>query len=532
MKTIGALAFYHCTALSSVTIPNSVTKINSFAFDSCVSLKSIVIPNSVTDMGDYTFMDCKKLTSISLSNGLTKIGTDNFRGCTSLASLAIPESVTSIGARAFQESGITSITLPNSVSAIGRDAFLDCVNLSSVCFGKGVSSSSFDYSAFDGCSNITSVEYHCKEIGDWFIGGESIKEVVIGDEVTSIGSSAFSGCTGLTSVTIPNSVTSIGVSAFRGCSGLTSITIPESVASIGSYAFENCTGLTSVTIGNGVTSIGEYAFVWCTSLKTIIIPHSVTSIGGGAFDRCTNIKDLHCYASNVPSTSSIFLGLSMELATLHVPAVALADYRNAWPWSSFGTIKAIGYEVTIPAEGVCTYSNAYDIDFTGVTGLMAYVASGFSPSTGELTLTRVYEVPAGEGLVLKGNVGKYEVPYATTDKVYSNLLKGVTKVTTVAPTDGDYTNFILANGSHGTGFYTLANTGELAAGKSYLQLLTTDISALAREGVSLMFSDETLGLDILTISSFDNSIYDLQGRRVENPMHGLYIVNGKKVIIK
>ena len=81
--------------------------------------------------------------------------------------------------------------------------------------------------------------------------------------VTSIGSNAFSQCSGLPSITIPNSVTSIGKYAFDGCGGLTSITIPNSVTSIGDFAFDDCNGLTSVTIPNSVTSIGNYAFSGC-----------------------------------------------------------------------------------------------------------------------------------------------------------------------------------------------------------------------------------------------------------------------------
>ena len=101
--------------------------------------------------------------------------------------------------------------------------------------------------------------------------------------VTSIGNSAFNGCTGLTSVKIPNSVTSIGYSAFYGCTGLTSIEIPNSVNSIGESAFSGCRGLTSVIISEGVTSIGYSAFQNCTRLTSIEIPNSVTSIGEDAF---------------------------------------------------------------------------------------------------------------------------------------------------------------------------------------------------------------------------------------------------------
>ena len=123
----------------------------------------------------------------------------------------------------------------------------------------------------------------------WYSNRSSIKTVVIGDSVTSIGWYEFYNCTGLTSVTIPDSVTSIGDYAFSGCTGLTSVTIGNSVTSIGYRAFFYCTGLTSVTIPDSVTSIGGSAFENCTGLTSVTIGNSVTSIGYYAFTNCNNI---------------------------------------------------------------------------------------------------------------------------------------------------------------------------------------------------------------------------------------------------
>ena len=189
-------------------------------------------------------------------------------------------------------------------------------------------------------------------------------------------------------------------------------------------------------------------------------------------------------------------------------------------------------DITMSSNGICTYCSPYDLDFSEVSGLKAYIVSGFGPSTGTLTLTPVTYVPAGEGLLLRGNEGEYLVPTTTTDMYYSNLLKGVTEPTNISPTDGSYTNFILANGSHGINFYTLSGEGELAAGKAYLQLPTSAVNAM-NSPLMMVFEDEPTRIESINVNeNADNNYYDLQGRRVERPGKGLYILNGKKVIIK
>ena len=149
--------------------------------------------------------------------------------------------------------------------------FSNRLNIKNVTIGNGVTSIS-DY-AFAGCSSLTSI--------------------TIPDSVTSIGDYAFYICTSLTSVTIGNSVTSIGSYAFGNCSSLTSVIIPDSVTRIGGRAFDYCTSLTSVTIGNSVTSIGDGAFNYCKSLTSVTIGNSVTSIGYNAFNWCDSLTDVY-----------------------------------------------------------------------------------------------------------------------------------------------------------------------------------------------------------------------------------------------
>ena len=277
----------------------SVMTIGEWAFSNCSGLTSVTIPNSVTSIGYRAFYGCSSLTSVTIPNSVTSIGGLAFCGCSNLAYITIPNSVTSIGGNAFSEcSGLTSITIPNSVTSIGGSAFSSCSALTSIVVDTGNPT----YDSPDNCNAIIETASNTLLYG--------CMNTTIPNSVTSIGSSAFSGCTGLTSITIPNSVASIGSSAFYGCTGLTSITIPNSVTSIDEYAFSHCSGLTSIiveagnpnfdsrnncnaiietssntllygcmntTIPNSVASIGSSAFYGCSGLTFITIPNSVTN---------------------------------------------------------------------------------------------------------------------------------------------------------------------------------------------------------------------------------------------------------------
>ena len=172
----------------------------------------VIVEDSVTSIGDDAFFDCSGLTSITIPDSVTSIGFGAFSDCSGLTSITIPDSVTSIGDGAFYAcSGLTSITIPDSVTSIGEGTFYDCSALSSITVAEGNDT----YDSRNYCNAII-------ETGtNTLISG--CKKTIIPDSVTSIGGSAFSGCSGLTSITIPDSVTSIGDEAFYNCSGLTSI---------------------------------------------------------------------------------------------------------------------------------------------------------------------------------------------------------------------------------------------------------------------------------------------------------------------
>ena len=163
-----------------------------------------------------------------------------------------------------------------------------------------------------------------------------VKQVIIGDGVTTIGGSAFSYCSSLTSLTIPNSVTDIGSSAFSGCSSLTSVTIGNSVTTIGSGAFFSCSSLASITIPNSVTTIERWTFSSCSSLTSVTIPNSVTEIGEEAFYDCKNVKQIISEAVTPPNCAPYaFDWVNTRKCKLIVPKNSVDAYKKAYGWLFF-----------------------------------------------------------------------------------------------------------------------------------------------------------------------------------------------------
>lgn len=339
ITTIGDHAFYNCSSIESVTIPNSVTSVGNSAFDSS-SITSITIPDSVISIGYSAFQNCISLTSVSLSNNLPSILIAVFMYCSSLTSITIPDSVSRIALHAFTEcTSLTSITIPDSVITI-EDSFVNCPSLSRVHFGNGLTSIYSD--AFDLLPNSTDPTNDENSVGrTWYdssgnaitLSAENMKgktfiaengdvynmhqtkdggtigdinwyivddELVINPNGATAQMPTFSQSNrpawesssqfaDVTKVVISSGITTIGAYSFDSEQNITSVSFnSNALTEINSHAFSG-TSITSLSLPEGVTAIRGYALC-IPSLTSITLPSTLTTISGGnTFRSCGNL---------------------------------------------------------------------------------------------------------------------------------------------------------------------------------------------------------------------------------------------------
>lgn len=378
ISNISSYAFYNCTTLEEITIPNTVTSID---FDALAktNIKKLVIPNSVTTIEDCAFWDNASLTDVTLSENLKSLGVNAFQQCTALTEIEIPEGITKIGSWAFLGcSSLSKLTLPKAVTTIGAWAFLDCNKLKTIYYGG--TKSDFDNIAVDsqvvantsnstlGCIGSATKYYQNTSYGNYkyyvpedadnecsvyeysgnksnviipssmngkkvttlentFKSNQNIVSVVIPNSVKNI-SGAFEGCSNLANIIMPSALEILGSNSFSSANNLTDIEIPNTVTEIGNYCFAGC-NMTSIKLPNTIKYIGTEAFANCTKLNSIIIPDTVEVMGANVFEGCTSLTEVTLSNSITEIPSGCFSGCT-SLTDMSIPSSVTTIGSNAY----------------------------------------------------------------------------------------------------------------------------------------------------------------------------------------------------------
>ncbi len=344
---------------------------------------------------------------------------------------------------------------------------------------------------------------------------------------------AFREMNGITSVTIPYTVYSMEYSAFYHCEGLKYVFNNGNMNMVDGWTFNGCTSLEYCVVPATVLKIGQSAFEGCNTLKALTILGSV-EFDQYALKGCSALKSIY-YCGNTlslkPTEDTWKIFESTNNPVIYTKSSALSTIIDALngkaDWIKDLATDEIPY---IPAKQYTTFCRDFDVDFSAATGLKAGVALSSTLDEGKLTFTMKSSVPAGTGVLLKGTAGAtytLKIAESAPAAVGGNLMKGVIYNTTIGQTDGGNTNFVLSGGTFKK-VNSIGNT--IPAGKAYLQLPTSTSSA---RDISFSFDDEPTGINkVQGVEQKDDSYYNLQGQRVSQPMKGLYIINGKKVVVK
>lgn len=312
-------AFMNAIYLESVQFSSNITVIPYDAFWGCSGLTHVVIPDTVTSIADGAFGGCNLLTiqipaSVTSIQGVFDVIILGERGSYAeryaeeqgLAFFEIGEEVKGSGTCGdklywtYQDGTLT-------IEGTGEMTSFDYMSVPWRAFRKMINTAvirdgvvTLSKCAFYGCTNLTTLELPASitEIGtNAFSECRSLTYLDVPDKITEIGYGTFQGCKSLRQINLPDALKSLGTNAFTFCTSLTSITIPGNLTQWDSSVFTDCIGLTSVVIEDGVTYIGSNAFENCTSLTSIEIPKSVSRVEGDAFSNCTSLTSVLYYGS-------------------------------------------------------------------------------------------------------------------------------------------------------------------------------------------------------------------------------------------
>ena len=566
-------AFRNCTELKSISLPNSLTTIDGFSFYGCNGLTKVILPKNLFVINDGVFAECSNLTSITIPSNVISIAGSAFLGCKSLSSINLPNSLTLIGETAFDGcTGLTSLIIPNNVFSIGESAFADCSSITSLTIGSGVSEIK-EY-AFSECPGLTNVYCYA-------------------ERVPNTETNAFLGSyTESTTLHVPTaSIESYMATApWKEFKTIVEIerpeTIPISSANQVTYMSDKNLDFTSypdlkVYVATGYDKVS--GTIWLTRVKEVPANTGFLLMGdAGDYEIPVKKGDPTSYYMNLfkgtiegttiqttdgDNTNYYLSNGSNGLGFYKVQSSVTLKPNRAYlsvP-TEIAAVGTVGSTETIKVSsaGQVPYYNTASLDFSSLDaqGVKAYTATGYDYSTGTIWLTRVKHVPAETGILIMAPQGEYLVPTASVASVYANMFKGTLTGTTIQTHETiageDYINYYLSSGDAGVGFYKVTKEGgvTIGANRCYLPIKNQEASAGTRSAgsgqtqIAFEEADEVIGIPLFRGVEDDNDgttnltpalskgegegdWYTLQGQRVAKPGKGIYIRNGKKVVIK
>lgn len=498
--------------MTTLIISEGVEKIGTSAVTSNEKLKTVSFPASLKEIGDKAFSNLKALVEYTIpeNNNLSKIGAEAFSECPKLFKekpLLLPNNISEIGAKAFQYDNFASVVIPQNVTVINERTFASCYLLTSATLHDGITRIEKDAFLYD--DQLDNLDYDFPETLEY------------------IGSGAFYGVPGIRHLILHGNLGKINISSFAHCNNLEYVWLQE-----------------------GITEVAQWAFGTCEKLTYIVLPSTIQSVKSGAFgDPRASLLDYEGHAprsffflSETPFTIEYTpttdggnahpsLGTIEESDCFYVKESAVDAYKEKWKFYSKAASKV---KFQIPFNSNLSYSTncrEFDTDYhvTAENGNKPFIATSFTGEQAIFTSIDDGIVPAGTAVLIRKKSEDntwYQIAEQQGAQFNTpNYLKGVTYADEISPnTDDGFTNYVL----NGDEFQRLTDAITIDDHSGYLQLPET-----STQKYSISLSDDADGITMLHVEkTFSDKIYGINGVHTVNPEHGIYIKNGKKIVIK
>ena len=554
IATIGNSSFLNCSALPEITIPAATTSIADSVFNSCVSLARFYAEDGdkILTMGKNAknvasgkigddcplFIDCQ-LDSVYLGRNLSynqtqEYGYSPFYFNKTLRAVVIADKVTSVFANEFYQCRkLEYVSVGNGVTSIGNWAFSSCVSLDHFSFGTGLAT--IGKEAFSDCTLVTKIVSSRNEPP--VCGDQALADIDMWE------------CT----LYVPEDYIDAYMEApqwedfwIEGAEYTITFMIGEEKYSEATIKYGAEIELPAEPVKEGYTFFG-----W----KDILAVMPAYDMTVYAEFKANDYTLTYIVDGEVYETATV--AYESEITPIEAPEKDGYTFNH---WEALPTtmpaedIEVVAVYDKIPTEvtitigqyGSTVYSSQYALDFSNVDGLQAHAATGYNTSTGVITMTKIETSAEGMGLYLLAAPGEYIVPIIEySDDNSLNMLVGNLEksIVNAVSDDGLFANYkyTIKSGDSTPKFYQYSDNSSISAGKAYLQISLDWIGGNASKAIEIRLDNgDATDIDEVKGDSTDDAsqngevktVYDLQGRAVENSSNGIYIVNGRKVYEK